>query len=208
MNQSTAPDGSQSPALRSTIGLLIVAAVAVLLFVYTFSNDAEQDAAAGQQAGELVTAYPAGTPQGDSMAAYPIATLPSDGMAPPYPAPESSSQDPARESTIVLEEVLLSTGVLGVVIDENFTILHVESGGAADKADIVVGDVLVSIGGVILTSESIDEAKHAILEARREMSIEVVLVRDAQTIQLNVVPSAPASRELTPTPVLDPHDYL
>ena len=197
----------QSVSFNIILGLVLLVIAAAILLIYVFSNRGNQDPAGGQQVEELSTAYPVGTPQGDAASAYPIATPPSDGMTPPYPPPESMSQDPPPEEEILEAEITTAAGVLGLVVDESYTVLHVEARGAADSAGIEAGDVLVSIGGVGLTAESIDEAKQAIWDSGEE-GIEVVLTRDSQTIQLRVIPAGPIPHASTPTPVPPTQYYL
>ncbi|MFN8489286.1 MAG: PDZ domain-containing protein [Caldilineaceae bacterium] len=55
---------------------------------------------------------------------------------------------------------------LGVVVDENMQVLHIEPGRAADQAGVQVGDVLDSVEGVSLLKER-GKAKAMIHEPKR-----------------------------------------
>lgn len=98
---------------------------------------------------------------------------------------------------------------LGVVVDENMKVLHVEPGWAADKAGVQVGDVLDSVEGVSLLKER-GKAKDLIHAPKKDKKLHLKLKRANQDVTLEITSFPPPSGENLPTvtPVPTPEDYF
>ena len=57
------------------------------------------------------------------------------------------------EETKIVAYALYPEPVLGIVIDSDGKILHVEPGSAAERAGLVSGDILISIDSISVNSE-------------------------------------------------------
>ncbi len=123
---------------------------------------------------------------------------------------ETSNQS---EETKVISDFLMPAPVLGVVIDSNGKILHVESGSAAESFGLLVGDALISIDGVSIISErdkvrelirANTEKTEMVLRYQRDDNIVVIQISPSQQPQFSIDQEIKA----TPTPVLPPDEYL
>jgi len=95
---------------------------------------------------------------------------------------------------------------LGVVVDENSAVLHIEPGSAAEEADLQVGDTLIALDGVQFQPNP-DEVKE-IIRSREQAQLRVR--RDGEEIEIEIVPAPPPPRPdmPTPTPVMPPQNYF
>lgn len=113
---------------------------------------------------------------------------------------------------------------MGVVVDENMKVVDIDVGSPAEKVDIQKGDVLISIGGAPFTEkekadavihESPGEAAYEALAKGEEWQGKVwplVLERNGEKIELQIMPAPGAWWGLSPTPTPmnpeEPLDYL
>jgi hypothetical protein len=82
------------------------------------------------------------------------------GISTAYPAPENTAAEISAAYPAPLDNgrsaptlaVLFPARVLGLVIDGDMRVLHVESGGSAEQAGIMAGDVLDTIDDISLAS--------------------------------------------------------
>ena len=123
---------------------------------------------------------------------------------------ETSNQS---EETKVISYVLMPAPVLGVVIDSNGKILHVESGSAAESFGLLVGDTLISIDGVSIISER-DKVRELIRANTEKTEMELRYQRNDNIVVIQISPSQQPQFSIdqeikvTPTPVLPPEEYL
>lgn len=135
---------------------------------------------------------------------------PSEGSGYPapagYPAP-SGYPAPAATSSVVF--VTEPAPVLGVVVDTQMIVLHVEPGSAAAIAAVQIGDVLETLDGISIAA-SIAQVKARIREAQPNRPLSLKLRRGGQLVQVDIVPMPPRPQagQATPTPVVDPNTYL
>ena len=120
--------------------------------------------------------------------------------------------DQSEETKIVAYALYLEP-VLGIVIDSDGKILHVEPGSAAERAGLVSGDILISIDSISVNSER-DKVRDLIRSNTEEMKMEIQYQRGENVIVTQITPSQKIQNsddqtpKLTPTPVLPPEDYL
>ena len=100
--------------------------------------------------------------------------------------------------------------VLGVVVDADMHVLHVEAQSAAQQAGIQTGDIFKTFNGLALPEYSEQLSEALLLNRSETAEIEIGLIRDDQSVTVVVIPSAmvPQNGLQTPTPVLAPNDYL
>ena len=124
----------------------------------------------------------------------------------------NDNQDSSEETRIV-DYALFPQPVLGIVIDSEGKILHVEPGSAAEIAGLVSGDILISIDGISVNLER-DKVRELIRSNTEEMKMEIQYQRGENVIVTQITPSRQIQQsndqapKLTPTPVLPPEDYL
>lgn len=117
------------------------------------------------------------------------------------------------EETKIVAYALYPEPVLGIVIDSDGKILHVEPGSAAERAGLVSGDILISIDSISVNSER-DKVRDLIRSNTEEMKMEIQYQRGENVIVTQITPSQKIQQsddqapKLTPTPVLPPEDYL
>ena len=117
------------------------------------------------------------------------------------------------EETKIVAYALYPEPVLGIVIDSDGKILHVEPGSAAERAGLVSGDILISIDSISVNSER-DKVRDLIRSNTEEMKMEIQYQRGENVILTQITPSQKIQNsddqtpKLTPTPVLPPEDYL
>ena len=106
--------------------------------------------------------------------------------------------------------VSASAPVLGVVIDADMHVLHVEAQSAAQQAGIQTGDIFKTFNGLALPEHSEQLREALITDPAETAEIEIGLIRDGQSVTVVVIPSAMVLQNVlqTPTPVLSPNDYL
>ena len=117
------------------------------------------------------------------------------------------------EETKIVAYALYPEPVLGIVIDSDGKILHVEPGSAAERAGLVSSDILISIDSISVNSER-DKVRDLIRSNTEEMKMEIQYQRGENVIVTQITPSQKIQQSddqaprLTPTPVLPPEDYL
>jgi len=123
---------------------------------------------------------------------------------------ETSNQN---DETKVIPYGLTPAPVLGVVIDSNGKILHIESGSAAESFGLLVGDTLISIDGVSIISER-DKVRELIRANTEKTEMELRYQRNDNIVVIQISPSQQPQFsidqeiEATPTPVSPPDEYL
>lgn len=144
-----------------------------------------------------------------------VATAEPARTAPPYPIspteapyPYASETVPDTEQPEGLENGLFAPPTLGVVIDKEFVVIHVDPLGSAFPAGVQQGDRLLSVGGIQL-QEDMRKAKEIVFDANEGDVIEIVLVREGieMTMEITLFPIRRESPP-PPTPVSIPDDYL
>ncbi len=117
------------------------------------------------------------------------------------------------EETKIVTYGLFLQPVLGIVIDSDGKILHVEPGSAAEIAGLMYGDLLISIDGSSIISER-EKVRELIRSNTEDREMEIQYQRGEKVFMAQITPSQqmPQSTDqvpkLTPTPVLPPEDYL
>lgn len=117
------------------------------------------------------------------------------------------------EETKIVAYALYPEPVLGIVIDSDGKILHVEPGSAAERAGLVSGDILISIDSISVNSER-DKVRDLIRSNTEEMKMEIQYQRGENVIVALITPSQKIQHpddqtpKRTPTPVFPPEDYL
>jgi S1-C subfamily serine protease len=157
-----------------------------------------------------------------AQSAYPAPTqnVVSTAAQPAYPAPTQSDYPPPSRPTpglAVTVESIPAPSVLGVVIDQDMQVLHVEPDSAAERATIQVGDILETIEGVPFATER-RRAKQMIWHNHNQQPLNLKLKRNAEELLVTVIPLPPnfartdlaTPRQLLPTatPVWPPYDYF
>lgn len=141
--------------------------------------------------------------------------------------PESPLETPetlAETEFFISTTIIWANPVLGVVIDEQMTVIDVDSKSAAEVAGILKGDVLISVDGIsfiddkekirqlLWATPSDGEAAYERLEAGEEWENtphQLQLQRDGQVVDLTIIPRPNLSEVApTPVPVELPLDYL
>ena len=147
--------------------------------------------------------------------------------SPAYPAPSTSTPAPTAISACTPGELAQAYPTiiidrpaprLGVVIDQNLTVLAVDASSAAERAGVQAGDVLLQIGDVPFVGNR-EQVKALIADARPNQALRLRLLRGGQPIDLRVElapmpppiyptinPSGPPPPTSTPVPPTD--DYL
>jgi hypothetical protein len=107
--------------------------------------------------------------------------------------------------------------VLGVVVDKDMKVLHIEAESAAEQAGIQVGDILEMIEDVRFATER-RKAKEIIGHNQNQQPLDLKLKRNNQDLVIKVIPTAPTfdspkyarAGQAIPsvTPVIPPDDYL
>lgn len=104
--------------------------------------------------------------------------------------------------------VLMPTPVLGIVIDKDMRIVHVEAKGAAERAGIQKGDIVEVLDGTLATTQR-ELVRQIIQEARAGQQHTIRVKRAGKSVDMLIVPAPPVpNSQATPTPVLPPYDYL
>ena len=117
------------------------------------------------------------------------------------------------EETKIVAYALYPEPVLGIVIDSDGKILHVEPGSAAERAGLVSSDILISIDSISVNSER-DKVRDLIRSNTEEMKMEIQYQRGENVIVTQITPSQKIQHpddqtpKRTPTPVFPPEDYL
>ena len=98
---------------------------------------------------------------------------------------------------------------LGIVVDENMKVLHVEPGWPAAVAGLQEGDILDSVDGIAFAQEKA-KAKAVIQEPKKDKKLKSKVKRAAKTVDIAITSfQLPASTNLpTVTPVWPPNDYF
>ena len=133
------------------------------------------------------------------------AATPSIDYAPqPYPRP--------GEVTAATPSIDYASKVLGVVIDGNGVVLHVEPQSGAARAGIEAGDQITSINGVDFQKDR-EGAKSQLISTMPEDAVTLKL-KKSQGDEVEVAVTRLYQGEgsspngATPTPVFPPNDYL
>lgn len=141
--------------------------------------------------------------------------------------PESPLETPetlAETEFFTSSTIIWANPVLGVVIDEQMTVIDVDAKSAAEVAGILKGDVLISVDGISFMDDkekirqllwaypSDGEAAYERLAAGKEWENtphQLQLQRDGQVVDLAIIPRPNLSEVApTPVPVELPLDYL
>lgn len=102
---------------------------------------------------------------------------------------------------------------LGVVVDENLKVLHIEVDSAAEKAGLQLGDILETIDGISFTKDR-EKARTRITTPRQDQTQAKILkltfkrADKAFEVDVNLAPPNPQPVEGTGTPVPTPEDYF
>jgi predicted metalloprotease with PDZ domain len=96
--------------------------------------------------------------------------------------------------------------VLGVTLDFEGRVLHVEARGAAEAAGLQQGDLLQSIDGLPVQRKHLREISSAIAGTPAGELITIVLERDNVAQELKAAPRPPAGQLNQPTATVVPAD--
>lgn len=122
-----------------------------------------------------------------------------------------SCNSPTARTNLTSEPISVSRGgdELGVVVDENMKVLHVEPGWPAAVAGLQEGDILDSVDGISFAQEKA-KAKAAIQEPKKDKKLKLQVKRAEKTVDIDITAfQLPASTNLpTVTPVWPPNDYF
>jgi len=83
-------------------------------------------------------------------------------------------------------------GKLNLKATEGLLIVHVESESPADKAGVLLGDILVELGGTATTST--EEVQHVLRSMKADTAIEASVIRGGTLHKVNITPVAKSSR--------------
>lgn len=115
------------------------------------------------------------------------------------------NQNAGQIVTVVINDYTTGAPVLGVVTDRNLRVVALESGGAAERAGIMRGDVLKMLEGAPLTT-GLDAMARFREKAITGKNLRIGLSRGGNVLQVQVLPLPPARRVSQPTPTAVPVD--
>lgn len=119
--------------------------------------------------------------------------------------PNVETNQPAPGVTVFALE---PAPVLGIVVDRNMQVVHVEKGSAAEKGGIKKGDILKGVNSKIVTQPN--AAREAFYSINSSQKSRLVILRDGKELTLEIRPAAPATNagQQTPTPVPQDMTYF
>lgn len=99
--------------------------------------------------------------------------------------------------------------VLGVVVDAQMKVLHVEVASAAEKAGIQVGDILDTLDATAFVKDR-EKVRAKIIEPKPNKKLKLKFKRADKALEVDVSPAPPNPQpvEGTGTPVPTPEDYF
>ena len=135
-----------------------------------------------------------------------MAAMLAAGCTTPPPTQVPAPTNTPQEEVAAPSMVDFPARVLGIVVDQDMRVLHVESGSAADQAGLHVGDVLETLNGVPF-SDNAERVKELIRSTER---VQVTFQRSGENMTLEIIPAPPPGRPNlpTPTPVPPSQDYF
>lgn len=122
-----------------------------------------------------------------------------------------SCNSPSSPTNIQPGSIEVSGGgdELGIVVDENMQVLHVEPDWPAAVAGVQVGDVLDSVEGISFAKDK-SKAKDVIRESKKNKKLKLKVKRDHKDVDIDISSfQLPSGTNLpTVTPVWPPQDYF
>ncbi len=146
-----------------------------------------------------------------------VTTLDEQDIAAVAPTPlvtEAPTTTPTVTNRQIEEIFFYAADGLGVVVDENVKVLHVEVGNSAERAGLQVGDILETLDGVSiakdreLVKEMLRANSHGQLQPEKRFKLLLRRGDQELEIEVNPGPMLPEPGEVGATPVWPPQDYF
>jgi len=118
---------------------------------------------------------------------------------------ETNSNSRVDSSVLVVQELHVAP-VLGIVIDLNGKILHIETNSAAEAAGLQRGDIVQSITGLNVRADRFREIASKVHNTPAGNLINVIVERNNAVTELKVSPKSPVGTSNQPTPTAVPQD--
>lgn len=102
---------------------------------------------------------------------------------------------------------LVPAPVLGIVVDKNFVVLHVEPNSAAKLAGIQIGDNIEAFDALLAATQGM-QMREAIQSVHPGSRHVLHIKRADESLAIEITPKTPTfNPQAIPTPVVSPYNY-